>query len=337
MRESHYDYGPVLFRFFHYWFDMEGFDKLVKDSWKEAPMEDTNALIKIMKKLKYLKEKIRVWNKTNKECFRNSMRNLKADLAELDLVIDKGEGDDDVVNKRKLPLDRSEIWRSFHCQRRLKRRRLNGLLREMRTLSGNSSFIALIPKTPDANMVKDFRPISLIGSLYKIIAKILANRLMVILGNLVNEVQSAFVVDRKILDGPFILNKIFQWCKSKKKQSLVLRGLVIVNGSPTEEFQFYKGLKQGDPLSPFLFILVMESLHVSFQRVVDAYDAIFVGQYNESNINTIVDIMDCFHRASGNHINMSKSKLLGISVDVDKVDQAARKLVVSLLKPHLLI
>ena len=47
----------------------------------------------------------------------------------------------------------------------------------------------MILKTPDANMVKDFRPISLIGSMYKIIAKILANRLVVVLGNLVNEVQ----------------------------------------------------------------------------------------------------------------------------------------------------
>ncbi|GJS79488.1 zf-BED domain-containing protein [Tanacetum coccineum] len=51
----------------------------------------------------------------------------------------------------------------------------------------NSSFIALIPKIPDANMVKDFRPISLIGSLYKIIAKILANRLVGVLGDIVNE------------------------------------------------------------------------------------------------------------------------------------------------------
>ncbi|GJY54413.1 hypothetical protein Tco_0446077 [Tanacetum coccineum] len=51
----------------------------------------------------------------------------------------------------------------------------------------NSSFIALIPKTPEAKMVKDFRPISLIGSLYKIIAKILANRLVVVLGDIVNE------------------------------------------------------------------------------------------------------------------------------------------------------
>ncbi|GJZ86850.1 RNA-directed DNA polymerase, eukaryota, reverse transcriptase zinc-binding domain protein, partial [Tanacetum coccineum] len=87
----------------------------------------------------------------------------------------------------------------------------------------NSSFIALIPKIPDANMVKDFRPISLIGSLYKIIAKILANRLVGVLGDIVNEVQSAFIAERQILDGPFILNEILQWSKTKKKQSLIFK------------------------------------------------------------------------------------------------------------------
>ncbi|GJV49210.1 RNA-directed DNA polymerase, eukaryota [Tanacetum coccineum] len=171
--------------------------------------------------------------------------------------------------------------------------------------------------THDANMVKDFRPISLIGSLYKIIAKLLANRLVVVLGSLVNEVQSAFVADR---------------------------GSVIVNGSPTEEFQYYKGLKQGDPLSPFFVYsgygkstrLVPKSggcRYVQwylFRYVVTSLtyvdDAIFVGQWNESNINTIVHILDRFLRASGLRINMSKSKLLGISMDADKVGQAARKI-----------
>ncbi|GKE42243.1 hypothetical protein Tco_1469527 [Tanacetum coccineum] len=60
----------------------------------------------------------------------------------------------------------------------------------------NSSFIALILKSQGANMVKDFRPIRLIGSIYKIIAKLLANRLVTVLDGLVNEVQSAFIANR---------------------------------------------------------------------------------------------------------------------------------------------
>nr|GEV71339.1 RNA-directed DNA polymerase, eukaryota, reverse transcriptase zinc-binding domain protein [Tanacetum cinerariifolium] len=53
----------------------------------------------------------------------------------------------------------------------------------------NLSFIALIPKIPDANTVKDFKPISLIGSLNKIVAKILANRLVGVLGDIVNVIN----------------------------------------------------------------------------------------------------------------------------------------------------
>nr|GEY41177.1 hypothetical protein [Tanacetum cinerariifolium] len=53
----------------------------------------------------------------------------------------------------------------------------------------NSTFITLIPKIPGANMVKDFRPISLIESFYKIIAKVLTNHLVGVLGDIVNEVQ----------------------------------------------------------------------------------------------------------------------------------------------------
>jgi hypothetical protein len=250
----------------------------------------------------------------------------------------------------------------------------------------NSSFITLIPKIPDANLVKDFRPISLIGCRYKIIAKILANCLVSVLGDIVNEVQSAFIAERQILDGPFILNEVLQWCKLKKKQSLIFkvdfekafdsvrwdfldevlkkfgfgdkwcnwiqsclrssRGSILINGSPAEEFKFFKGLKQGDPLSPFLFILIMESLHLSFERVVDvgmfkgvklnssttlshmfyADDVVFVGQWSDDNINTLIHVLECFYRASGLRINMSKSKIMGIFVAENKVKSAATKL-----------
>nr|GFC27940.1 RNA-directed DNA polymerase, eukaryota [Tanacetum cinerariifolium] len=50
---------------------------------------------------------------------------------------------------------------------------------------------------------------------------------------------------------------------------------ILVNGSPTTEFHFHRGLKQGHPLAPFLFLLIMESLHLSFSRAVEA--GIFTG------------------------------------------------------------
>ena len=57
-----------------------------------------------------------------------------------------------------------------------------------------------------------------------------------------------------------------------------------------------------------------------------ADDAVFMKQWNDSNIETILHVLNCFHHASGLRINMNKSKLMGISVSSDKVEQAARKI-----------
>ncbi|GKE69886.1 RNA-directed DNA polymerase, eukaryota, partial [Tanacetum coccineum] len=59
LRESHFDYRPTPFRFFHYWIEMEGFSKVVEDAWREGPRDESNAMINMMMKLKYLKAKIR--------------------------------------------------------------------------------------------------------------------------------------------------------------------------------------------------------------------------------------------------------------------------------------
>ncbi|GJW82711.1 RNA-directed DNA polymerase, eukaryota [Tanacetum coccineum] len=240
----------------------------------------------------------------------------------------------------------------------------------------NPSFIALIPKVLDAKHLNDFRPISLVGCQYKIIGKILANRLSLVIDDIISHEQSAFVKGRQIMDGPIILNEVISWCKSKKEQSLLFKvdfqkafdsvrwdhlddilgkfgfgntwrgwikgclssskASVFVNGSPTDEFTFHRGLRQGDPLSPFLFILVMESLHVSFQRLIDrgmftpvtvgndntvpishlfyADDAMFIVKWMCENVNVLMLILHRFFLVSGLKINVQKSSIFGIGV-----------------------
>ncbi|GKB49278.1 RNA-directed DNA polymerase, eukaryota [Tanacetum coccineum] len=250
----------------------------------------------------------------------------------------------------------------------------------------NSSFIALIPKTQKAKVVKDFRPISLIGSVYKIIAKILANCLRNVISSLISEVQVAFVSNRQILDVPFILSELLSWCKHKKYTAMVFKvdfekafdsvrwdylddmlnkfgfgvkwrgwiqgclntaiGSILVNRSPTFKFEFHKGLKQRDLLSPFLSILIMESLHFSFKYVVNASlykgipiddtlilnhlfyadDVMFVGKRDTSKVNTIVNVLKCFFLDSGLKIILHKSKLMGIGISHSEVVLAAESL-----------
>nr|GEY21172.1 RNA-directed DNA polymerase, eukaryota, reverse transcriptase zinc-binding domain protein [Tanacetum cinerariifolium] len=90
-------------------------------------------------------------------------------------------------------------------------------------LEYNSSFIALIPKIHDVKVIKDYRPISLIESLCKIITKILANRLRFVISGLISDVQPAFVFNRQIHDGPFILNELLSWCKHNEFKVMVFK------------------------------------------------------------------------------------------------------------------
>ena len=71
----------------------------------------------------------------------------------------------------------------------------------------NATFIALIPKKIDASNIRDFRPISLVGSLYKILSKVLANHLKLVLDQLISESQNSFVGGRQILDSVLIANE----------------------------------------------------------------------------------------------------------------------------------
>lgn len=72
----------------------------------------------------------------------------------------------------------------------------------------NYSFVTLIPKKDNPNSFLDYRPISLINSLYKVLSKVLANRMKQVLPTVIDKAQSAFVGGRNIYDGVFIANEV---------------------------------------------------------------------------------------------------------------------------------
>nr|GEU78347.1 RNA-directed DNA polymerase, eukaryota [Tanacetum cinerariifolium] len=152
--------------------------------------------------------------------------------------------------------------------------------------------------------------------------------------DLISDVQTAFLPNRQILDGPFIINELLSWCKYKKHQAMVFKvdfakaydsirwdfledvliafdfgpkwcswisgclnsgmASVLLNGSPSAEFQFYYGLKQGE--------------------------------WSSSNFFGITNILRCFSLLSGLSINLNKSNLLGVGVRPEVVKDVADSL-----------
>ena len=72
----------------------------------------------------------------------------------------------------------------------------------------NATFIGLIPKKANAEIFRNFRPISMVGCIYKLLSKVLARRLRSIIGNLISENQNAFVGGRQIIDAVLIANEL---------------------------------------------------------------------------------------------------------------------------------
>ena len=218
------------------------------------------------------------------------------------------------------------------------------------------------------------------GALYKIIAKVLAGSLKKVLPSVIDESQSAFLKGRGILDSVLMANEAIEDLKRKGRSGLCLkldfekaydsvrwdflydillrmgfnnkwilwiRGClesasmsVLVNGCPTEEFKPSRGLRQGDPLAPFLFLVVAEGLSGVVRQALKnnllsglkigknelevcilqfADDTLFLCENTFSNVVTLKAILRGFKLAFGLKINFHKSKLAGINVPSNAV------------------
>lgn len=243
----------------------------------------------------------------------------------------------------------------------------------------NETFLTLIPKIDVVCRMKDFRPISLCNVSYKVITKLLAQKLRLVMSSLVNPCQSSFIPQRQSRDNIIVAQEIFHSMHNKKgkkgwlaikidlekaydrlnwdfiKETLVDIGFpdsfvqmvwhcisspkmkVLWNGEALEEFSPSRGIRQGDPMSPYLFVLCIEKLFQLINVAIEqdqwrpiklarggpplsylafADDVLLFAEASEEQVVLIKHILNLFCKFSGQKVSEAKTHIF-FSKNVD--------------------
>jgi hypothetical protein len=175
----------------------------------------------------------------------------------------------------------------------------------------NSTFLVLIPKENNSISFNDYRPISLCNLIYKVISKVISNRMKPFLERSLSAEQLGFLKGRRIQDAIGAAHESIHNIKQKNLKALVMKidlkkafdsidweflrlilhsvgfgdkftdwimscvtsanFAVLINGEATSFFKSERGLRQGCPLSPYLFILIMEGLSLLLSKSISEH------------------------------------------------------------------
>lgn len=218
-------------------------------------------------------------------------------------------------------------------------------------LALNTTFLALVPKGEEPNRLENFRPIALCNVIYKLISKVIANRIKPLLPLLISPEQTGYVEGRQIMDGIILSNEVIHSLKLLKKPGMILKldlskafdklswnfiqkmllafGFnatwtrwimslitspsfsVLLNGSPSSPFKPSRGIRQGDPLSPFIFVLMAEGLSRLLKAAIasNKLKGISIHGLNPLSHQQFVDDTMLFGHPSSKEASMFKSLL----------------------------
>ncbi|GJU13565.1 RNA-directed DNA polymerase, eukaryota, reverse transcriptase zinc-binding domain protein [Tanacetum coccineum] len=314
------DFGPSLFKLYNSWLLRDGFDDLIKSEWDSLDSNNSKFPIKCHEKFCILKDKIRQWNNNKKTMKRNRKAAALEELSVIEKKIDEGSASPSNTENRLNLLYELEIIDKFALMDLIQKARVkwdiegdentkffHGLINQKRQNQMINGIMVEGNWITDLSLIKDA-----FFQFYKV--KFQAKDSQVSFPNLPHS-QTLNSMDRDYLERLVTHEEIkeeFGIVRSSKSPASIL-----VNGSPTSEFSINHGLRQGDPLSPFLFILVMEGLHNAFADAVD--DVIITTGWNARDLENIIRVLHVFYLASGLKINIHKSNIYGIGVNKDEV------------------